>query len=95
MDHGELPEGLVLQRTTQEFDLASVPAALLRSHRIAAGVWGVLRVRAGSLDFVWEDANNSVATVELGPGESIVVPPEVPHRVVPGDLARFVVEFHR
>ncbi len=95
MDHGELPERLVLQRTTQEFDLASVPAGLLRSHRLAAGVWGVLRVRAGSLDFVWEDERDAAAVVELGPGESIVVPPEAPHRVVLGDHARFVVEFHR
>ena len=52
MQHGCLPPGLAWQRTTDDFDATSVPAGLLRSHRIAPEVWGELevvaeRIRAG------------------------------------------------
>lgn len=94
MDHGTLPEGLVVDRTTPEFDVSSVPAGLLRAHRIAAGVWGVLRVTAGSLRFVWE-GDEVDGGVLLAAGDSIVIPPEAPHRVEPSGQCRFVVEFHR
>lgn len=90
-----LPGGLTLQRTTAVFDASTVPPGLLREHRIAAGVWGVVRVREGSLHFVWEVADADPATVELSAGDAIVVPPEVPHRVELGPGARFAVEFHR
>ena len=91
----ELPMGLTLHRRTDEFDPASVPRGLLRSHRIGRDVWGVLCVRAGTLRFIWEGATGPEATVELGTGDSVVIPPEVPHRVEPGPDSRFVVEFYR
>jgi len=91
----ELPTGLTLHRTTDEFDPASVPRGLLRSHQIGRDVWGVLCVRAGTLRFVWEGATGPEATVELEVGDRVVIPPEVPHRVEPGPDSRFVVEFYR
>jgi cupin 2 domain-containing protein len=57
MQHGQLPHGVELQRVTPEFDADTVPAGLLRAHRIAAGVWGLLRVTAGSVRFVFEDGS--------------------------------------
>lgn len=93
MQHGDLPTGLVLQRTTDEFSAERVPAGFLRAHRLAPGVWGMLRVTGGSLAFVWEDhPDDPVALVE---GDAVVIPPEVPHRVEPRAGVRFVVEFHR
>ncbi len=91
----ELPTGLALHRTTDEFDPASVPKGLLRSHRIGQDVWGVLCVRAGTLRFVWEGATGPEATVGLEVGDTLVIPPEVPHRVEPGPGSRFVIEFYR
>lgn len=93
MQHGHLPTGLALVRATEELTAESVPAGLLRAHRLAPGVWGLLRVTAGSLVFVWEDRpGDPVVLVE---GDATVIPPEVPHRVEPGAGVRFVVEFHR
>ena len=83
----------MLQRTTDEFSAESVPAGLLRAHRLASGVWGLLRVTGGSLAFVWEvDPDDPVILIE---GDVMVIPPEVPHRVEPRAGVRFVVEFHR
>ena len=67
-----LPPGLVHLRTTPEFDERSVPAGLLAAHRIAEGVWGLLRVRAGTLDFVVEDG--STPPRRLRPGDTQVIP---------------------
>lgn len=93
MQHGELPEGLVLQRTTDEFDGETVPAGLLRAHRIATDVWGRLRVTAGAVRFVWED--DADRPVDLRAGDALVIPPDTYHHVEPSDGARFLVEFHR
>ncbi|NLV54165.1 MAG: DUF1971 domain-containing protein [Acidimicrobiales bacterium] len=92
--HGDLPDGLERARTTDEFTASTVPAGLLRTHRIATGVWGRLRVRAGRLRFVWE-GDDAPPPVDLGPGDSLVVPPDRPHRVEPDTDVRFVIEFHR
>ena len=93
MQHGHLPQDLQLQRTTDEFDVDIVPAGLLRAHRLAAGVWGLLTVNAGELTFVWEDRPD--APVTLHAGDSLVIEPEVRHHVEPGPDARFTVAFHR
>ena len=93
MQHGHLPEGVELQRTTDEFDVDSVPAGLLRAHRLAAGVWGLLSVTQGELTFIWEDRPD--APVELGEGDALVIEPETAHHVEPGPDARFTVAFHR
>lgn len=93
MRHGDLPPGLEHQRTTPEFDADTVPAGLLRAHRVADEVWGVVEVLAGSLTFVWED--RSSAPVALTAGDSLVIPPDMPHHVEPGPDARFHVSFHR
>ena len=93
MQHGQLPEGLELQRVTDEFDIDSVPAGLLRAHRLAAGVWGLLSVADGTLAFVWEDRPD--APVTLGAGDALVIEPETRHHVEPGPDARFTVAFHR
>ena len=92
MEHGQLPEGLTLERTTEEFTDVTAPAGLLRAHRVARGVWGRLHVDAGTVRFVWEDAGDAL---ELDAGDAVVIPPDTPHRVEPGPGCRFAVEFHR
>lgn len=94
MDHGRLPPGLMLQRTTDVFTDTTVPAGLLRAHRVAQGVWGRLVVLEGRLRFVWEIAESG-DPLDLVDGDSVVIPPDTPHRVEPGAGCRFVVEFHR
>lgn len=91
--HGELPAGLELARTTDEFTQDTVPAGLLRAHRVADGVWGRLMVREGSVGFVFEDVAD--LPLDLDAGDMVVIPPGRAHHVVPHGHVRFVVEFHR
>ncbi len=88
-----LPDGLEHVRTTDVFDPSTVPAGLLRAHRVAGGVWGRLVCHEGSVRLVFED--DSGATVELTAGGSAAIPPSTPHHVELSADARFAVEFHR
>lgn len=94
MDHGTLPSGVQLVRTTDAFDHDSVPPGLLRAHHVAAGVHGRVRVLAGHMRFVWEDDEGGTS-VALAAGDTLVIPPLVRHHVELDPGARFVVEFHR
>lgn len=92
MRHGELPSGVVPQRTTPDFDAHSVPAGLLRAHELAPHVWGELEVVAGRLAFVWEgDAPN---VVDLRAGDSLVIRPATLHHVETAPDAVFRITFH-
>ncbi|MFT7598074.1 MAG: tellurite resistance-related uncharacterized protein [Acidimicrobiales bacterium] len=86
-----IPEGLVLVRTTPEFDETTVPAGLLRNHRVAAGVWGVVRVRSGRIGFSFDDEPGSRRSISAG--ESQVIPPERPHHLVLQGKVLLAVEF--
>ena len=88
-----IPVGYELTRTTETFGHESVPAGLLRAHRVSDGVWGRLVVRSGTVTFVFEDdaANPHL----LNAGESIVIPPARLHHVETSPTAKFAVEFYR
>lgn len=90
-----LPPGLELARTTPDFDTTSVPAGLLAAHRVADGVWGRIRVLAGSLGFVFEDDPSTATPRHLTAGDTMVIPPADPHHLVLDQPVRFHVEFHR
>ena len=89
----QLPDGLVLQRTTPTFDEVSTPNGLRAAHSVADGVWGRLIVESGSLGFVFEDTPNEVRVIAAG--DQQVIPPARLHHVVIGGPVRFAVEFHR
>lgn len=89
----ELPEGVVLVRTTDVFDNHTVPKGLLRAHQVARDVWGRLVVHAGTMGFVFEDEAD--APISLGAGDTMVIPPQRPHHVELDGPVSFAVEFHR
>jgi len=93
MSEAQLPDGLLLQRTTPTFDEISTPKGLRAAHTVADGVWGRLVVEDGALGFVFEDRPDEVRTI--GAGEYQVIPPTRLHHVVIDGPVRFAVEFHR
>ena len=90
-DRTELPEGLRLVRSSAEWSEQSMPAGLRRAHRLARGTWGRVAVRGGQLRFV--DATAPALEVELGPGSTQAIPPDVEHAVQPLGQVRFTIDF--
>ena len=88
-----VPAGAQLIRTTAEFDELNLPAGLLRAHHLAADVWGLLRVRSGSMRFVFEGRHDGGQVIESG--NSQLIPPQVLHHIELVGPVRFVIEFHR
>lgn len=102
-DRAELPDGLRVVRTTETWDERTMPAALRRDHRVAAGTWGRLRVEEGRLRFTTAAVPTiDVPAIDVPAIDAVVaagqvqpIPPEVPHRVEPLGAVRFAVEFLR
>ena len=92
LDDLTLPDGVVLVRTTPTFDATSVPAGLRQAHRVATGVWGLLRVLDGEVVFVMETTGERRT---VAAGEEQVIPPDADHHVEPSAEARFEVAFYR
>lgn len=88
----DLPEHVRVYRRTPDFDETSIPAGLRKDHRTAAGVWGIIRVSAGSLLYrISETGEETVLTPDT-PG---IVEPEVLHSVTPLGPVSFHVAFCR
>ena len=88
-----LPPGCEAYRSTRVFSEATIPPALLRSHRTAPGTWALICVLEGRLLYrVLEPPSARVIDASAAPG---LVEPGVPHEVAPLGPVRFQVEFHR
>ncbi len=87
----ELPDDARLVGQTDEFTAASVPAGLLREHRLPKGRYGRILVASGVLGFSYSDDQTPVTVTENSP---LVIEPERAHHVVVGDGCRFRVEFY-
>ncbi len=93
MNRPSLPDGLEHVRTTDVFDESTVPAGLLRAHRVADGVWGRLVVHTGSVTFVFDDEPDH--PIAVAAGDSVAIPPARQHHLELDPPATFAVEFHR
>lgn len=93
MNRPQLPDGLEHVRTTDVFDNTTVPAGLLRAHRVADGVWGNLVVHTGTVTFVFDD--EPVHPITARAGDSVAIPPARRHHLELDEPATFAVEFHR
>jgi tellurite methyltransferase len=92
-DRAELPEGLVIERTAGPFDETTLPAGLLRAHRLPAGTWGRLRILDGAVDF--RIGIHPPVEHHLDGGQTQPIPPEVTHELRPKGPLRLVVDFLR
>ncbi len=81
-----LPQDAMAMHTLGPFDAQSLPAGILRSHRLGAGRWGCLSVTAGNIHFVWEEGSEE--RVPLGSGSVMIIPPLLAHRLeLVGDVS--------
>ena len=88
-----LPFGCEAYRSTPVFTEATVPPGLLRSHRTAPGIWGLIHMLEGRLLYrVLDPPSERVLDPKSAPG---LVEPGVAHEVAPLGLIQFQVEFHR
>ncbi|HZF49538.1 MAG TPA: DUF3565 domain-containing protein [Polyangiaceae bacterium] len=92
-DRREMPSGYVAYRRTPVFTAETIPQGLLSRHSTKAGVWGRLEVLSGTVAFVLEGAGE--AREVLRAGESVVIVPEVEHRVELLGPVELRVEFYR
>jgi tellurite resistance-related uncharacterized protein len=93
-----LPSACQPYRRTPVFTEATVPSALLRSHRTAPGTWALIRVLGGRLLYRVLDPCSERTRSErtLDPwGAPGLVEPGVPHEVAPLGPVRFQVEFYK
>jgi tellurite resistance-related uncharacterized protein len=90
-DRTELPDGLVVLRTTAIWDETTMPRALTRRHRVAAARWGQLRVVEGDLAF-WA-ATTPELDRTVSAGEVQAIPPEVDHHVVVVGPVKLCIDF--
>ncbi len=87
----DLPPGVAPYKRTESFTEETVPRGLLNDHTTAQGVWGLIRVEEGKLDYIIGEGEPEI----LSPGRDGVVEPQVAHRVRPDGKVRFFVEFYR
>lgn len=87
-----LPVTVVPYQRTRTFNQDTVPRGLLADHTTKAGVWGVITVLEGRLEYV---IPSSGETVILDPETSGIVEPQMPHHVRMIGQVAFYVEFYR
>ena len=87
-----IPENCQPYKKTPVFTEDTVPAGILNDHATKAGVWGLLTVLEGTLDYVVpsKDHRQKVTTETRA-----IIEPEVLHHVEPLGPVRFFVEFWR
>jgi tellurite methyltransferase len=92
-DRLEIPSGFSPYKRTPEFDEHSLPAGLRARHRTKRGVWAVIHVLWGRLQYVVDVPGGP--TFELEAGDRGFVAPEVEHHVTLIGPVRLFVEFWR
>ncbi len=89
----QLPQEAATYRRTPDFDETTVPAGLRADHRTRGGTWARVQVGSGELAIAF-DPPLSVQVVGR-PGEPVIIPPQLLHRVLLRGPVRFAVEFLR
>lgn len=87
-----LPAEVKPHKRTPEFTEDTIPSGLLNGHATKTGVWGVIHVIEGSLEYHILEPVEELHTLTqntLG-----IVEPAVRHQVRPLGPVRFYVEFH-
>ena len=87
-----IPPGLIPSSGSNTFTEDTIPEALQKEHKLAAGHWGVLHVFEGSLRFT-DLASGEQRTVSAP--ELVTIHPEAPHKVTADGPVSCRVDFFR
>lgn len=87
----KLPDNVRAFSWTKSFTPKTVPRGLLKNHSTAEGVWALIRVESGELEYtIGEDEVHILSSDKYG-----VVEPTVIHHVRPINDTSFFVEFYK
>lgn len=86
-----LPDHVAAYQRTDLFTQDSVPSGLLKDHSTKDGVWGLIQVQKGQLEYTIENKEVHILT----PDNSGIVEPTVTHHVRPLGEVLFSVEFYK
>lgn len=87
-----LPPHLEKYEATPSFDQDHIPKAMLKSHTTKEGVWGLIVIERGELEYEIIQSGQKHA---LTPGVPGVVEPEVEHCIRPTGDVEFRIEFYQ
>jgi tellurite resistance-related uncharacterized protein len=93
-----MPAGHAPYQRTKTFSADTVPKGLLANHTTKRGVWGLIHVESGELEYTIQDerfANGLANVTRLETGSVATVITEIEHRVKPVGDVSFYVEFWR
>ena len=90
-DRAELPDGLRTVRTAGPFSADTLPAGLRRTHRVADGTWGMLRVTQGSVSLSMEIEPPIIR--RLAAGDHQPLPPGAPHALSVDGPFQLAIDF--
>jgi len=93
-DRREMPAGYAPYKRTALFTQSTIPKGLLNDHQTKPGVWALLHVTSGSLEFL-ERQGSGEERQRVNAGERATIRPGVEHRVAPRGDVEFSVEFWR
>jgi tellurite resistance-related uncharacterized protein len=86
-----IPDGHTPYRRTPTFDERTVPTTLTRAHTTKAGVWALIHVLEGRLEYRVHAPFDTSEIVEADARATVL--PEVEHEVAPLGAVKFFVEF--
>ena len=87
----QLPDNVNHYKSTPIFTEETIPEALKKNHNTKTGVWALIYVHEGELEYIIEDEEKHMLTPE-NPG---IVEPQVQHHISPLGPVKLHVEFYR
>jgi len=86
-----LPKNITAYKRTPTLTEETVPEGLLNNHKTKTGVWGVIHIEEGELEYTIENKESHILTKE----NHGIVEPEILHHIKPLGKASFYIEFYK
>lgn len=87
----KLPYNVFSYKRTRVFNELTIPKGLLANHRTKEGVWGVIHIEKGNLEYIIENNMSFILNKNIAG----VIEPEVLHYIRPRGKVEFFIEFYK